>query len=215
MSLQRDIFKESEDDAWYKRNEQTLTSRDWSQDSICIKLSEILDITENVNILEIGCGNGARLKYLAENHNCTVFGIDPSAEAVFKANVFGISALQATADNLPYSDCMFDIVIFGFCLYLCNDSDLFRIAQEADRVLKSKAWLLILDFDSPSPIYREYHHRQGVRSRKMDCKSLFTWHPAYTIVSQQKFHHETQQWTDNPNHWVNLSCLRKSLDDES
>lgn len=123
----------------------------------------------------------------------------------------GVSARQSTADALPFPAAAFDVVIFGFCLYLCDNDDLFRIVQEADRVLAHPGWLVILDFDAQAPVFRPYHHAAGVRSRKMDYKSMFLWHPAYTLVAYEKFHHGTQQWTDDPGEWVSIACLRKFL----
>jgi hypothetical protein len=46
-------------------------------------------------------------------------------------------------------------------------------------------------------------------SRKMDYKSMFLWHPAYTLGSHDKFDHRTQQWTDEPDEWISLASLRK------
>jgi SAM-dependent methyltransferase len=88
---------------------------------------------------------------------------------------------QGTADILPFKDHYFDIIIFGFCLYLCDREDLFRIASEADRVLGEPGWLLILYFFSPFPKKNVYHFCKGVQSYKMDYRTLFTWHPHKVI----------------------------------
>ena len=39
-----------------------------------------------------------------------------------------------------------DLLIYGFCLYLCDRDYPFMIVAEAHRVLKPQAWLAILDF---------------------------------------------------------------------
>lgn len=209
MTAQKDIFLASEGDAWFQRNEAALVARDWSKDMVCRKIEHI-SAGQPLHILEIGCGEGSRLKYLASTHGHRVTGIDPSANAVAKARSSGVDAIQSTADKLPFASASFDVVTFGFCLYLCDDADLFRIAAEADRALTSPGWLLILDFEAPAPRYRPYHHLAGIRSRKMDNKSMFSWHPSYTLASHEKFHHGTSQWTDDPEEWVSLACLRKS-----
>jgi SAM-dependent methyltransferase len=136
-------------------------------------------------------------------------GIDPSARAVARAAERGVRAERSTADRLPYGDGSFDVVMFGFCLYLCDDDDLFAIAREAHRVLAARGWLFIMDFEKPTPTYSDYRHRAGVRTRKMDYKTMFLWHPAYTLASHEKLHHETLQWTDDPDQWVSVACLRK------
>lgn len=211
MTRQKDAFIDSEGNAFYDRNKASLDKRDWSLDPVCRKISE-LRLDENCQILEIGCGDGSRLDHIAQGQSYVVHGVEPSANAVAKANERGITAVQATADQLPFGDSKFDVVIFGFCLYLCDDGDLFRIASEADRVLKSSAWVLILDFEARAPTYRPYHHVAGLSARKMDYKSMFLWHPAYTLASHEKFHHGTQQWTDDPDEWVSLACVRKLLE---
>lgn len=139
-------------------------------------------------------------------------GIEPSEKAVAFARQKGLEVYQGTADNLPFPDKSFDIVIFGFCLYLCDRDDLFRIAQEADRVLNNPGWLIILDFFSPTPVMKPYHHLQGLYSFKMDYRSLFTWHPAYTCFRHTVIHHETGQYTDEPQEWIAISVLRKCLE---
>jgi ubiquinone/menaquinone biosynthesis C-methylase UbiE len=208
MTLQKEVFVATEGDAWFRRNEAALAALDWSNDAVSRKVQEVAD-GKRLRILEIGCGEGSRLAYLASTHGHEVTGLDPSLAAVTKAQSRGVAAMQGTADKLPFDASAFDMVIFGFCLYLCDDADLFRIAAEADRVLAAQAWLLILDFEAPAPSYRPYHHFPGMQSRKMDNKQLFLWHPAYTLASHEKFHHATHRWTDDPAEWVSLACLRK------
>lgn len=209
MNRQRDLFLTSEGDAWFTRNEAATSARDWSRDPVCVKLAALSG--KPLRVLEIGCGSGLRLEYLAKHYNHDVYGVDPSKRAVMRAIERGAEAVVSTAETLPYPDGAFDVVIFGFCLYLCDDKDLFRIGLEADRVLANPGWMLILDFESPAPVYKPYHHLPGVKSRKMDYKLMFLWHPAYTLASHEKFHHGNQQWTDDPDEWVSLACLRKCL----
>ncbi|WP_428995768.1 class I SAM-dependent methyltransferase [Lamprobacter modestohalophilus] len=160
-------------------------------------------------MLEIGCGAGERLAWLQANQGYDCSGIEPSAQAVACAKASGINATQGTAEHLPYDNATFEIVIFGFCLYLCDRSDLFRIASEADRVLKSPGWLLIYDFYADKPTRRPYHHAQGLYSYKMDYRSLFSWHPSYTCYKHEILHHMDSCFTDDPQEWVALSVLRK------
>jgi len=210
MTGQKHTFLDSEGDAWFQRNEAALTSSDWSTDPVCREVQKLAS-GRKLKILEIGCGDASRLEYLKRTHGHEGFGVDPSAKAVARAESRGIHTVRTTADVLPFEDAAFDVVVFGFCLYLCDDQDLFRIAHEAHRVLAEPGWMLILDFDSPAPVYRPYHHVPGMVSRKMDYKSMFLWHPAYTLTAYEKFHHATRQWTDEAGEWVSLACLRKHL----
>jgi len=160
-------------------------------------------------VLEVGCGEAKRLQYLAQHFSLQACGIEPSAKAVALANQRGVEAIQGTADELPYEPESFDFVIFGFCLYLCDRTDLFRIANEADRVLKKDAWVIIHDFFATTPTSREYHHRPGIQSYKMDYRKLFDWHPDYTCVSHEIHAHGGQVFTDESDEWVATSVIRK------
>jgi ubiquinone/menaquinone biosynthesis C-methylase UbiE len=161
-------------------------------------------------VLEVGCGSARRLHWLHSNMGLECHGIEPSARATAEANARGgISVVQGTADQLPFPSNSFDIVIFGFCLYLCDRSDLFRIASEADRALKESGYLIIHDFFSPSPRTREYHHLSGIMTHKMDFRTLFTWHPHYSCWFHEVAHHGGQGVTDDVEEWVSTSLLRK------
>jgi ubiquinone/menaquinone biosynthesis C-methylase UbiE len=208
---QRDIFLASEGDAWLQRNAAALAARQLPDEDPL--LVEIVDIARSLpagaRILEIGCGDGARLRWIREHLSLDCYGIEPSDEAVKSARAHSLSVERGTADRLPHADQLFDVVVFGFCLYLCDRDDLFRIASEADRVLKTPGWLLILDFYSRTSTKRKYHHREGLFSHKMDYSSLFSWNPSYVTVTHKLRHHATGGYTDDPNEWVATSVLRK------
>lgn len=211
---QKDIFLQSEADAWYRRNQAAIAKKDFaSNDSVSSAITEISShhsqLDGGMRILEVGCGEGRRLAWLSENLGAEVHGVEPSLMAVEQACARGVKAVRGTADALPYDDAYFDIVFFGFCLYLCDRKDLFRIAQEADRVLKPDAWIVINDFFAPTPVTRDYHHAPGVYSYKMDYRRLFDWHPAYTCFSHIVGPHGASGFTDDANEWVATSILRK------
>jgi ubiquinone/menaquinone biosynthesis C-methylase UbiE len=209
---QKDIFLESEGNAWLARNDRGAAAVTESDPLLAELLSLRPQPGRASRVLEIGCGDGARLQRLAEEFGCACYGLEPSTRAVEIARARNIEVLQGTADVLPYADQAFDIVIFGFCLYLCDREDLFLIACEADRVLQSPGWLLIHDFYSPAPARRPYHHRAGVFSYKMDYRSLFNWHPAYTTYSHKVRDHSHGGYADTAREWVATSVLRKQSD---
>jgi ubiquinone/menaquinone biosynthesis C-methylase UbiE len=214
---QKKIFLQSEGNAWFTRNQQGVAARKLPDDDPLLR--EILDIHDNsggrLKVLEIGCGDGTRLAWLKNNLNANCYGIEPSDQAVAVACAQGLSVQQGTADELPFDNQSFDIVIFGFCLYLCDREDLFRIASEADRVLRSPGWLMLLDFFSPVPRAKTYHHRPSVQSHKMDYRTLFTWHPEYTCMTHKVRHHSDNSYTDEQGEWTAVSVLRKHHKDLS
>jgi ubiquinone/menaquinone biosynthesis C-methylase UbiE len=208
---QKNIFVESEGDAWFNRNQQNVASRKLPEEDFLLR--EILEINtlpkEGLRVLEVGCGDGSRLAWLMTNLHAECYGIEPSAQAVAAACSKGVHARQGTADHLPFEDHCFDIVIFGFCLYLCDREDLFRIACEADRVTRSPGWVVIQDFFSPTPRANIYHHCPNVQSHKMDYRSLFSWHPGYECMTHKIRHHSEGLYTDEHDEWVALSVIRK------
>ena len=211
---QKDVFLAGEGNAWHSRNAEALAKQHLpTHDSLLMELlrleSDFTGVSGTVRVLEVGCGSGVRLGWLQKHTGWECHGIEPSALAVKEAIRSGVQAQIGTADQLPFADNSIDVVIFGFCLYLCDRDDLFKIAAETDRVLKSPGWLLLKDFYSPEPATKEYHHRPGVYSYKMDYKRLFTWNPDYSIFSHRVTHHVGDVYTDDRQEWVETSVLRK------
>lgn len=215
MASQKDLFLGGEGDAWFARNrEATARAAYIDNDAVIAAVGDIVRSeapggAQPLKLLEIGCSNGGRLARLRDAHGLDVAGIEPSSAAVADAAARGLAVEVGTADSLPHPDGAFDIVVFGFCLYLCDPADLFRIASEADRVVKSPGWIIIHDFFAATPTARPYHHRSGVFSRKMDYRTLFDWHPAYTCYSHRVGRHQSGAFEDDANEWVATSVLRK------
>ncbi len=216
---QKEVFLSGEGDSWFERNHQSVQERNYAEnDSIVLAISRIFnhgnkllgDSIKLGKLLEIGCGEGKRLKWLQQNYALECYGIDPSSKAIEAARLNGISASIGTADKLPYENKIFDFVVFGFCLYLIDREDLFRISEEADRVLKTQGWIIIHDFYSKTQFHRKYHHKDGIYTYKMDYRNLFEWHPAYTCFFHEVHQHSALQYTDDPNEWVCTTILRKN-----
>lgn len=176
---QEDIFRKSEGTAWLVRNVDKMGKND-----LIIPLLKKLGIKPTV-AFEVGCSDGWRLKKLKEEFDCKVRGIDPSLIAVDKAIAAGISVNAGTARRLWVSDYTCDLVIYGFCLYVCDRDDLFQIATEGDRVLQDKGYLVIHDFYAEEPHAVPYHHDIRLRTYKMDYARLWLANPAYRLVTQQ------------------------------
>lgn len=217
---QKDVFLQSEGDAWFNRNIFALNNRQLPDaDPLLTMLIEtplwsMVNGQQNINdtkprVLEIGCGDGSRLAWLQDHLDVECYGIEPSSMGVSNANSKGVHALQGTADTLPFDDQHFDLILFGFCLYLCDREDLFLIASEANRVLRNPGWLGILDFYNPIAQSRSYHHKEGINSYKMDYRQLFMWHPSYECMNHKVLHHESLGYTDQADQWIGVSLLRK------
>lgn len=180
--IQKEVFLESEGDAWFARNRDVLQNPEHLSDDPVLKFLD-RQTKRPERVLEIGCADGWRLSELLRRYGAKCYGVDPSAEAVRNACA-GVQIRQGTADALPFDDESFDLVIFGFCLYLCDPKDYFKIAAEADRVLKAGGMISIYDFDTPYPYANDYSHLDGVVSHKMEFPRMFTWQPAYTLAEK-------------------------------
>jgi ubiquinone/menaquinone biosynthesis C-methylase UbiE len=205
---QKKIFKKSEGNSWFHRNASLL-----DKDS-----DLILDIIKKIElrpkkVLEIGCSNGSRLSKIHTEINADCYGIDPSKDAIVdgEKKYKNIKISVGTADILNFKDDTFDCVIFGFCLYLCDRADLFKIAQEADRVLKDKGSMMILDFFPPVPYKNPYSHYKNIHSYKMDYSKMFLWNPSYSIIHTEVFTHSGYKKIDIPDERVSLTVLSKNI----
>jgi ubiquinone/menaquinone biosynthesis C-methylase UbiE len=204
---QKDEFLESEGDAWFERNHRAFVPQ---HDPIIAGLFELGQSPGRV--LEIGCSDGARLSALHETFSSECSGIDPSADAVRSAQLRAknLDISVGTADKLAFADSQFDLVIFGFCLYLCDVSDHFKIASEADRVLADGGVLVVYDFSSPIPFKNEYIHKPGIWSYKMDWAKMFTWHPSYRLIAR-RYSETASSKTFVPNEAIVADFLRKDV----
>jgi SAM-dependent methyltransferase len=62
-------------------------------------------------ILDVGCGSGYKLGYLARHGGWQTHGVDFNAQAVENARASGADAHLATGDRLPFADNYFDAVM--------------------------------------------------------------------------------------------------------
>lgn len=210
---QKYAFLDGEGDAWLRRNRhvgETESDENHYIDDITERIESLpLQDGQNITLCEVGCGQGERLKYLKKRRGWNTVGLDPSVDAISEISSAGLDGHVGTADSLPFRDRSVDILVYGFCLYLCDREDLFRIAAEADRVLKQESWLVIIDFWSRSQQAVPYHHLTGVYSYKDNLPGMFCWHPYYTITDHYMREHSAGGYTDNKDEWVSSTIIRR------
>lgn len=205
---QRDCFLGGEGDQWFARNSEVLQPE---RDDYVNLLRQLA--IQPKRALEIGCANGYHLEALRQAFDCQASGIEPSQAAV-NAGQEQFPLLQlttGTASQLPYANGAFDLVILGFCLYLCDREDLFRIAAEVDRVLADGGFVLIKDFCPPIAYRNNYQHQAGVFSFKMDYGKLFTWNPAYQLIAFLRTAHADEARRYHPDEVIANQVIRKDL----
>lgn len=213
---QRDEFLANEGNQWFARNRTALEADSAFRQRVVQRLVEQFPAAgagSPLRVLEIGCGPAQNLAALANRMTIAAAGIDPSVDAVAagRAHYPEFDLRVGSADHLPWADAAFDVVWFGFCLYLVDRSLLQRVVAEADRVLADGGLLAILDFDPDHPCQRPYHHFPGLTSFKMDYSRLFIANPAYVLVDKLATSHTTGQWEPDPQERVALTLCRKNL----
>ena len=186
MTKQSEIFMKSEGDNWFKRNRNANFGKDYP-------LIEIEKIIKNykekkkLNILEIGCSQGKRLSELQKKYNCNCFGIEPSYLAIKNKINNKVNIKRGTAERLDFPKKKFDIIFFGFCLYVIDVDDLFLVAAEANRVLKDNGFVIIWDFDSKVPMWKNYKHHKKILTFKFEFVKIFLWNPLFKLLRTKKY----------------------------
>jgi ubiquinone/menaquinone biosynthesis C-methylase UbiE len=81
-------------------------------------------------------------------------GVDPSEKMAEKARLKGISVYSGVAEELPFSEEMFDFVLM--VTTICFVDDVFRSFSEAFRVLKPGGAIVVGFIDKESCLGRQY-----------------------------------------------------------
>lgn len=208
---QSDIFLDGEGDNWFARNQHAIANGETSEIGT---IERALSAHPPGSVLEIGCSNGSKLAALCRHFGARGSGVDPSEAAVREGNARfpGLQLRVGTAANLPFDADQFDLVYFGFCLYLVDRSEIFRAAAEADRVLKPGGFLAVLDFDPVLRHRRAYHHKPGIYSYKTDHARFFLGSGHYSLVAKDSFSHDSSHFTPNSDERVSMSVLYKETE---
>lgn len=172
-------------DRWFDANREDLGKFD--------PISELLEPYEfdkGTRILEIGCANGWRLAKFKERYpGIIVAGLDPSQKAIASGRQkWDLDLRWGTADNLAgLYDQSFDLVIFGFPLYMIHPTYWFQVVAESDRVLKNGGHLIVHDYANPVIPY-VLVERLGIDNPHWGFHADFTrfWlaHPFYSLRAQ-------------------------------
>jgi SAM-dependent methyltransferase len=186
MVKQKTVFLEQgEADAWFTRNLGSLG-----------KYDPVTPLIEELNIkpkyvLEVGCANGWRLAKLRDKFGCGIVGIEPSMKAGIDGARLHVPIHQMTASTLPVTPGGYDLIIYGFCLYLTDPEDWLTIAAEGDRALAEGGHIIIHDFAGPeTPSAKPYEHRHGVLAFHFPFERLWQSHPRYQTIMYRDGAHD-------------------------
>ena len=107
-------------------------------------------------VLEVGSGRGGGASFLARYHHAAhVTGADFSAHAValarsFHAAVDNLEFTEGDAENLPFPDARFDVVVNVESSHCYGQMD--KFLSEVFRVLRPGGYFLYTDFRAPTDI---------------------------------------------------------------
>ena len=107
-----------------------------------VELAHLAGLWPGGRVLDVGCGVGGSVRYLADEHQCRATGIDLTREYVETARALaervGLAAkaqfVQASALGIPFADSSFDFVWTEHAQM--NIADKNRFLSEIARVLK-------------------------------------------------------------------------------
>jgi ubiquinone/menaquinone biosynthesis C-methylase UbiE len=212
---QRDIFLSGEGDRWFDRNHDLVNSR--AQFPITYLMKPYLEQTKinNFTFIEIGCGLGKQTFEIAKTFTAHGFGIDPSEKAIHYArntfeqhnnDEFSTAFSVGTSDSLDFPDNSFDLVYFGFCLYLVDRELLSTSISEACRVLKPLGYVAILDFDFGEVKENSYVHDSRIKAYKDDYARYFT--NLNIVLKTSLLENGAIGFDDNPENRIGFHLLK-------
>lgn len=109
-------------------------------------ISKNISLETNKKVIDIGCGDGLFLYYLEKKYpKLSCFGIDISLTQlkIAKNNNKVIKLNVAEAENLPFKNGTFDIIIFNSILHHVNSMEL--SLKEALRICKNEGIIIIIE----------------------------------------------------------------------
>ncbi len=140
--------------------EKLLVNSRWSEKRVlelAHKLLDFIELDDEGDFLELGCGNGVVSKWIAKEYlgNVTGVDVDPEQIELAQRDTIGmphIRFLEADATKLPFEDSSFDVVLsFGVLHHIHNWLDALK---EVKRVLRNKGYFVYADLVYPELITR-------------------------------------------------------------
>jgi ubiquinone/menaquinone biosynthesis C-methylase UbiE len=124
-----------------------------------MRITDYGSIDKNSRVLDIGCGTGRFTIMLSKISEAEIYTIEPSEdmlnEAVKKDKKKNICWNMAQAENLPFSNDIFDCVYMTFVFHQIKDKK--KAVMEMNRVLKPKGKCVIMTTSTihirDSPLY--------------------------------------------------------------
>jgi ubiquinone/menaquinone biosynthesis C-methylase UbiE len=123
------------------------------------KLVSLLQLGDNPYLLDLACGTGWALRYAADRTNGQgeFYGVDNSSKMIAQAQAKSQSCgslhfYKARVEALPFDDDFFHVVMSSNAFHHFSNPE--KALREANRVLKAKGKLYILDITANNAFMR-------------------------------------------------------------
>ncbi len=192
MGHQSESFLNGEGDAWYERNRTAI-------DEVLHEAQDVNFILQTLkgsafiiqDILEVGSSSARKLNALSLGFKARGAGIEPSSLAIKEASKRypQLELHVGLASKLPFEANSFDLVFFGFCLYLVPQDEIDLAISESLRVLRQKGFIAITDFDPGVEMSVPYKHLNGLLSYKRNYTELLGKFSNVILIAKHSFSH--------------------------
>lgn len=206
MTQEQDVvFKQSEGNAWFRRNAERLDNNnrpDVVRDMLNLLSPKRLELIGSV--CDVGCSAGGRLDRLSTlvRPNTRLCGFDASDDAIATGTkrYSNLDLRSGLADAPPFSE-RFDLVIVSFVLHWIDRRRIVAAIAAVDQLVADGGLLIISDFLPDHPCAQRYHHRDDIElyTYKQDYGPAFTGHRGYMEIARHVFPHDCES------HYVDVS----------
>jgi SAM-dependent methyltransferase len=135
-----ELYSDAYDD-WFRKNPEKY--------EVELKVIRGLLPSYEIKGVEIGIGSGKFAGPLGIR-----LGVEPSHKMALKAKKLGIKVTEGVAENLPFSDAGFDLVLM--VTTICFVDDVIRSFHEAYRILKPGGCIIVGFVDKDSQLGEHY-----------------------------------------------------------
>ncbi|HLP79668.1 MAG TPA: class I SAM-dependent methyltransferase [Acidobacteriota bacterium] len=114
-----------------------------------LKQLKLDTFTKQTTVLDVGCGTGISSDFWVDQFGAQVTGIDPSSQLIAQNNSHKSKFLVASAEQLPFADNAFDLVVSFSAIH--NFADFRKGLLQMNRVAKDFMIITVLNKAQHSP----------------------------------------------------------------